>query len=103
MKDEKLKEIDKEDFIWIIFIILFLFKLYSNNVEREYRINNNMKSRKKYHDINTFTLIVALIISIYYIYCNLKEEETNLVALICNVLSAVIIVVFIYYEITDED
>lgn len=103
MKDEKLKKIDEEDFIWEVFLILFILKLHSNQVEREYRINNDKSCRKRYHYINEFTLISALIIYAYFIYCNYKEEESNNLALIGNVLSVIALMIFIYLEAVDDD
>ena len=103
MEDPKLKNVKIEDFLLIIFIILFFLKLHSNKVEKDYRINHNLQNRKKYHDINVFTFIVALIISIYYIYCNCKEEKMNYLLLIANILTLITVIIFIYLEITDDD
>ena len=103
MRDEKLKEIEEEDFIIYIFIALFVLKLYSNKVERKYRIYNDTSCRKRYHYINEITFIVAMLISIYYVYTNLKNNEVNYLAIIANVLSIVGVLIFLYFEIISDD
>lgn len=103
MKEEKIKKIDTEDFIWAVFLVLFLLKIHSNQVEREYRINNDESCRKRYHYINEFTLIAALLIYLYFIFCNCKEEKINGLALLGNILSVVTLVIFIYLELLDDD
>jgi len=100
--EEKLKNIDEEDFIWFIFIILFILKMYSNKVEREYRINKDENCRKRYHEINEFTYIVAIAIAIYYIYKNWNTDNRK-VSIITNVLSIIGLLIFAYIEITSND
>ena len=100
--EKQLKEIRKEDIIWFIFIILFLLKMYSNEVERDYRINNKESSRKKYHYINEFTYIVAIAIAIYYICTNWKSESKH-ISLITNGLSIIGLLIFVWLEIKSED
>ena len=60
--EDKLKQIDLEDFVLIIFIVLFIMKMWSNLEEREYRIYNDIEKKKRYHYINEFNFIVAFLI-----------------------------------------
>lgn len=103
MNDEKVKKTYEEDSILFIFIVLFILKLYSNAVERNYRINYDINCRKRYHYINEFTFIVAGIIYLYYVYCNCCEEKINYLTLFANIMSLVIVVIFVYFEIVDDD
>ena len=104
MRDgKKLKEIEEEDIVIFIFIGLFALKLFSNQVERKYRLCNDEDARKLYHYINEFTFIVAIIISGYYVWINLKEEEINHWAIIANVLSIIGVGIFLYFEIVSDD
>ena len=100
--EQKLKDIDEEDIIWLIFIGIFILRIYSNKVEREYRINNKLDCRKKYHKINEFTYIIAIVIALYYIYRNWNTENRN-ISLITNGLSIIVLVIFYYLEETSND
>ena len=103
MSDDKLKKIDEEVIVLVIFIGLFLLKLLSNMVEREYRISGRDDKRRMYHYINIFTFIVALIISLYYIYITLGEEEWDYLVLLANVLTVLTIFILIYKEVVSDD
>ena len=100
--EKKLKDINEEDLIWCIFIILFIIKIYSNKVERKYRITNSEQYRRMYHNLNHFTYIIAILIAIYYIYRNWNTDNRK-TALITNSLSIIGLVIFIYTELKCED
>jgi len=100
--EKKLKDINEEDFIWFIFIMLFLLKIYSNKIEREYRIKKDEKCRKLYHEINEFTYIIAILIAIYYIYRNWKTQNRK-VSIVTNTLAIISSIIFIYLELTSND
>lgn len=44
-----------------------------------------------------------MLISIYYVYTNLKNDEINYLAIIANVLSIVGVIIFLYFEIISDD
>lgn len=103
MMDDKLKSIDEEDFIFIVFIVLFLVKMYSNKVEREYRIRNDEKCRKRYHHINEIAFGISIIIYAYIVYSNYKTEDCDKLVLIANGLSLIVLLIFLYLEIICDD
>ena len=55
MKNEeiinRLKQLDIEDFIWIIYLGIIVLSYYSNSIEREYFLTNNSNSKEKYRKI----------------------------------------------------
>ena len=54
MNDEiitRLKEIKIEEYIWIIYLGIIILSFYSNNLEKDYFLNKNEKSKEKYRDI----------------------------------------------------
>lgn len=101
--EDKLKQIDLEDFVLIIFIALFIMKMWSNLEEREYRIYNDIEKKKRYHYINEFTFIVAFLIYAYYVYRDYNNEEKNHLVMFANILSLVTLIIFIYLEVTSND
>lgn len=100
--EDKLKELDEEDLVWFIFIILFIIKMYSNLVERNYRINNSESDRVKYHNLNIFTYVIAIAIALYYIYVN-WESNNKRTSLITNGLSIIGLLIFLFLELNSDD
>ena len=49
--ENKLKEINIENNIWIIYIGIIILSWYSNSLEKDYFINNNQYSKEKYRKI----------------------------------------------------
>lgn len=106
-KEKLLKNIKIEDYIWIINAFIVVFALLSNNYERDYIINNNLKSKKIFKNINIGIFIVLFIIYLYFAFLrydkakhlnlqNKKEatiDEANLVASILIVIASLIYLV----------
>jgi len=70
------RRINIESFIWIVYIFLVCFNLYSNYLEKLYLKTHNKFYRKKFRNINKIVLTVILIIYIYFLYVAYKEETT---------------------------
>lgn len=100
--ESKLKELDEEDLVWFIFIILFIIKMYSNLIERNYRINNNESDRIKYHNLNIFTYVIAIAIALYYIYVD-WDDDNKYITIITNGLSIVGLLIFLFLELNSND
>jgi len=71
-----IRRINIESFIWIVYIFLVCFNLYSNYLEKLYLKTHNKFYRKKFRNINKIVLTVILIIYIYFLYVAYKEETT---------------------------
>lgn len=73
-----------EDFLWIIFACLCIINVYGDNNEVEYLKSNNKNFDKKSNRIFETTLIITLLIYIYFFirnynaYKNSTEKEKNL-------------------------
>jgi len=65
--NERLKELNNEDFIWIVYIGIIILSFYSNNLERDYFINYNLNSRKKYQNILIIIFSILLIVYTYFL------------------------------------
>ena len=48
--EEKLKSINTEDLIWVVYLGIIMFSWYSNSLEREYFLYNDLKCKSKYRD-----------------------------------------------------
>ena len=65
---DKLKEIKIENFIWLIYIGIIFFSWYSNSLEKDYFINNNINSKNKYRKIMIAIFIVLNIVYTYFLF-----------------------------------
>ena len=76
MNNEKIntiKRINIESFIWIVYIFLICFNLYSNYLEKLYIETNKRFYKQKFRQINKIVLSVILIIYIYFAYLDRKS------------------------------
>ena len=113
--NEKLKQIQIEDYIWIIYIGIILLSWYSNYLEKKYYINNDLESKKKYREIMLTIFTILIFVYFYFLkdsYDSLKtinentsEKTKNLLYLsfLASLLIFISGLIFLYISITDED
>ena len=75
-KRQTIKRIDIESFIWIIYIFLVCFNLYSNYLEKLYLKTNQPFYKKKFKSINKVVLTVILLIYVYFVYVAYQDETS---------------------------
>lgn len=113
--NNRLKQIKIEDYIWLIYIGIIFLSWYSNNLERDYLINNNEISKEKYHNILVFIFLVLLIIYLYFFkgslddFLNLKfsdsEKKKELVTLAFIGMGLFVVggIIFLYIALEDKN
>lgn len=113
--EQRLKQTKIEDFIWIIYIVIIFMSWYSNNLERNYFLNNDLESKKKYRQTLIIIFSILIIIYLYFLkdsYNDLKNikqtdsnDKKNLVYLsfIASLLIAISGFIFLYIAYKDED
>ena len=80
---KKLKQLDIEDFIWVIYIGIIALSFYSNHLERNYYLKKDHHSKKLYSEINILIFSIALIVYIYFLkdsydsFKNLNPNESS--------------------------
>ena len=74
---ETLKRINIEDYIWIIYLFLVGYNLYSNYLEKKFLISKDKYLYNKFHSINTTVYFIALIIFSYLLITS-YEDVTKL-------------------------
>lgn len=79
MKDisENLKELEIEDFIWLISLFSACFALLSNKLERDYLYTHNLSKEKEYKTINITLLVIAFFIYLYFMMLNYKRIKNS--------------------------
>ena len=113
--NNRLKQIKIEDYVWLIYIGIIFLSWYSNNLERDYLINNNEISKEKYQNILVFIFLVLLIIYLYFFkgsfddFLNLKISDSNkkkelvTLAFIGMLLFVVGGIIFLYIALEDKN
>lgn len=113
--NNKLRQLNIEDFIWIIYIGIIFLSWYSNSLERNYYIYNDNISKEKYRKIIILIFSTLIIVYLYFLkdsyedYKNLKptdsEQKKQLITLsfISSLLIAISGAIFLYIAIKDED
>ena len=80
---KRLKQLDIEDFIWVLYIGIIILSTYSNSIERKYFICKNKKDKDKYRNINILIFSILLVVYLYFLknsindLKNLKENDSN--------------------------
>lgn len=65
--NERHKQLKIEDFIWVIYVGIIILSWYSNNLERNYFIYNDLVSKEKYRKLMILIFSVLIIIYIYFL------------------------------------
>ena len=79
--EKRLREINTEDMIFIVFIVIIILSYIANDYEKKYFINGDDNDRLRYYHIQIFVFFIVVIINIYYVLSSYKE----LVDLSCDV------------------
>ena len=113
--EERLKQINIEDYIWLIYIGIIFFSWYSNYLERDSLINNNKHSKSKYRTIIISIFSVLVVVYYYFFKSSLedlkeikptdKKKKKQLVYLsfIASLLILISGLIFLYIAIYDKD
>lgn len=72
----QLQRINTEDFIWVIYFFIALAAIISDTYEKQFLINKDLKSQKKFKTINITIFIVALFIYVYFVFINYQDVKT---------------------------
>ena len=113
--NEKLKILNTEDYIWLIYIGIIFMSWYSNSLERKYFTENDIESKTKFQKIMVLIFTILIVIYLYFLkesindIKNLKTWDTpkkkNLVYLsfLGSLLIAISGFIFLYISIVDEN
>ena len=113
--EEKLREINIENFIWIIYIGIIIASWYANTLEKKYFLYDDLKSREIYRKIIICIFAVLIIVYLYFLndaYDAIKkltpydsQEKINLtkLAFVGSLLITISGFIFFYIAIQDEN
>ena len=75
--NEKLKEIQIENNIWIIYIGIIILSWISNSKEKKYILYNDLKSKKEYRELLIIIFTILLLVYIYF-FCDSYKSVSDL-------------------------
>ena len=113
--NKKIKEINTEDMIWIVYIGIIILSFISNSLEKKYYINNDIESKEKYQKIMIVIFSVLLIVYIYFLKSSVesiknlkssdskKKKELVYLSFFASLLIAISGVIFLYIAIVDSN
>lgn len=113
--EEKLKEIDTENFIWVIYIGIIILSYYSNYLEKNYFLYHDIKSKQEYRKIIIFIFSILIIVYFYFLNSSLDDvqninpndskEKNNLIILsfVASLLIFISGLIFLYIAFKDEN
>lgn len=113
--NDKLKQLKIEEFIWIIYIGIIALSFYSNKLEKNYFIYNDLNSKEKYRKTMIFIFSILILVYLYFVkdsyddYKKLKENDSikkkklTYLSFIGSLLIAVSGFIFLYIAYIDQN
>ena len=74
--NNKIKDIKRENFIWITYFFISIFAIISNYYEEKFVKTHNIKNFKTFKNINTTIFLIAFFIYLYFVYLNYRNVST---------------------------
>lgn len=113
--NKKLKQLNIEDFIWLIYIGIIILSWYSNSLERKYFLSKNYNCKRNYQNIMILIFSILVVVYLYFLksslddYRNLKVDDSykkkklvtlSLIASLCIAISGFLL---LYIAFVDDD
>jgi len=73
--EERIKQIDIDNKIWMIYIGIIILSWYSNKLEKDYFIKNNIESKNTYRKITIFLFSILVIIYFYFLKSSIQDIQ----------------------------
>lgn len=109
----KLVELREDEWVWVIFIILSIFNICGDELEKKFYMKNDNTSRELSKGIFTLTVLISFFLYIYLSYKKYKvlkyNRENNLRVDICEkrFIASILVVVasflYLYCQVNDSD
>lgn len=106
---KRLKQIDIENKIWIIYLVIIALSYKANHLEKEYFITGNPKKKDYYRYLNISIFLVLLIVYLYFEkgvledFFNDKHNQYNKILLIASTCVLISGFLFLYVLIQDKN
>lgn len=111
----RLKELNIEDFIWLIYLGIIFFSYYSNHLERLYFLSNKKEYKEKYRKIMIIIFSVLLVVYLYFLKDSFdslkslsnsdsdKKKKLVMLSFLASLFIAISGFIFLYIAYKDDD
>lgn len=113
MNIERIKKIDIENNIWIIYLGIIFLSFLGNSYEKDYFFTNNQNSKSIYRKLNITVFIILILVYSYFendaikSFKNknksIKQSKYDTLSLIATTFVLISGLIFLYILIVDED
>lgn len=113
--NNKISQLNVEDFIWIIYLLIIIMSYYANYLERNYYLTNNKYNRDRYRKVMIIIFSILIVVYVYFLKNSVKDlnnlkptdslKKKRLVTLsfFASLFIAVSGFIFLYIAIVDEE
>ena len=112
--ENRIKQIEIENFIWLVYLFIIGLCLYANTFEKDYFKTGNNDSKEKYRQLTIIIFVIAIIVYIYFFIdsynsikntnsYNKKTNDLNNLSFIGSTLILTSGIIFLYIAIVDKD
>lgn len=112
-KNNEIRRLDFENILWIIFIILSILNIVSNNNQKEYVKSYNQYYEDKANNISIFVLSIVLLIYLYFFLRNYtmysnkmnigKVTNEDLIKVLGSLFFVIGTICLLYFQINGDD
>lgn len=113
--EDRLKKIDIENYIWVIYIGIIILSWYANSKEKKYLVYNDLKSKKEYQNLMIFIFTILLIVYYYFTKDSyndikglneedsIKKKNLTYISFIGSLLILISGILFLFIAIVDDN
>jgi len=113
MNNNEIEELEFEKKLWWIVIFAAALSIYGDNLEEQFIKEHDINSEKKAKSIFIFTIVISILIYLYYVNRNYKQYELSklkndnntrlqLIRLAGSILIVVGAIFILYFEVNEK-
>lgn len=112
---KRIKEIEFEDMVFVIFIVIIIMSYIANDFEKKFFLYRDEGSKKNYYYLQIIIFLIIIVINIYYVLASLKEvsnlswndsykkQKYAYLDLVASISALITTSIILYIAITDKD
>lgn len=74
--NKRIRQINTENKVWIIYLGIIALSFYSNYFEKRYFLYHDLSAKKKYREILIFIFVILVIVYLYFFLDNYQDVKS---------------------------
>lgn len=111
----KLRQLNTEEFIWIVYIGIIVLSFYSNKLERKYFVDNDLNSKESYRKVMILIFSILIVVYLYFLkdayedfknissFDSEKKKDLFFLSFLASLFIAISGFIFLYIAFLDEN